>query len=84
MAHNTSTVRIANSTREVLDEIASKEGRSKSAVLADAVERYRRECFFKSINDGYAKLKKDEKAWEDELEERELWDSTLADGLGEE
>ena len=83
MANNTSTVRIENSTREALDEIVSKEGRSRSAVLADAVERYRKERFFKSIDDGYAKLKQDKEAWEDEQQERGLWDSTLADGLEE-
>jgi hypothetical protein len=76
-------VRINKSTREALDEIALKEGRSMSAVLADAVERYRRERFFKSIDDGYTKLKQDEKAWGDELGEREQWDNALMDGLGE-
>jgi len=81
MGQNTSKVRITNSTRDMLDEIEEKEGRTKSVLLADVVERYRRERFFASINSGYARLKRDKKAWKDELEERELWDSTLGDGL---
>jgi hypothetical protein len=32
-------------------------------------------------NRAYAALKADQKAWEEEREERSLWDSTLADGL---
>jgi predicted DNA-binding protein len=81
MPQNTSTVRITNGTREILEEIAAREGRPKSAVLAEAVERYRRERFFRSIDDGYAKLKGDERAWKEELEERALWERTLTDGL---
>lgn len=83
MSQNTSTVRINNHTREILDEIAEKEGRPRSAILADAVERYRRERFFKSLNDGYVRLKADKKAWREELKERGLWDNTLRDGLEE-
>jgi predicted transcriptional regulator len=81
MAHNTSTVRISNHTREALDDIAAREGRSRSSVLADAVERYQRERFFKSIDDGYARLRQDKKTWDEELCEREDWDGTIADGL---
>jgi predicted DNA-binding protein len=83
MTQNTSTVRITKGTKEILDEIASREGRPKSVILAEAVERYRRERFFRSLNDGYARLKADEKAWKDELKEREPWESTLRDGLEE-
>lgn len=81
MSQNTSTIRITNGTREILDEIAAEEGRPMSVILAEAVERYRRERFFASINDGYARLRGDEKAWKKELEERAHWESTLADGL---
>ena len=83
MSQNTSTVRITNSTREILDEIAAIEGRPRSAILADAVERYRRERFFKSLNDGYARLKADKKAWKEELKERDLWENTIRDNLEE-
>jgi predicted transcriptional regulator len=83
MPQNTSTIRISNSTKEIIEEIAAREGRSRSAVLSDAVERYRRERFFESLNDGYTRLKADEKAWKDELRERELWESTSGDALEE-
>jgi hypothetical protein len=60
------------------------EGKPKSKVLEEAVDVYIRSRFFESIDRGYAELKKDKKAWDDELKERELWENTLGDGLEEE
>ena len=52
------------------------------AVLDKAIERYRRERFLRAANEEYASLKRDPKAWKQELHEREIWESTSADGLG--
>ena len=52
-----------------------------AAVLEKAIERYRRQKFLEEANASYAALKANPKKWKEETAERELWDSTNADGL---
>ena len=40
-----------------------------------------RQHFLENANKAYAALKSNPTAWQAELEERQLWDGTLADGL---
>jgi hypothetical protein len=49
-----------------------------------ALEEYRRRLFLEEANQAFAELRKDPTAWQEELEERRIWDRTLADGLEEE
>jgi hypothetical protein len=49
----------------------------------EAIERYRRETFLDQANAAYARLRKDAKAWSQELAERAEWNATLLDGLSE-
>ncbi|MBI3184432.1 MAG: toxin-antitoxin system protein [Myxococcales bacterium] len=75
------TVRIEQSTLSTLREIARQEDEAMPAILAKAVEAYRRSRFIERINAGYAELRKDEKALR--AYERELGslEQTVADGL---
>jgi len=50
-------------------------------VLDQAVEEYRRAVFLDKLDADYAALRADPEAWREELEERKLWDNTIADGL---
>jgi hypothetical protein len=43
-----------------------------------------RKRFLEGLNDDFARLRRDARAWNEELEERAAWDATLADGLEEE
>jgi hypothetical protein len=74
-------VRISAHAHEVLRQLAEEENVSMQAVLDKAIERYRRERFLRAANDEYRALKQDSKAWKQELQDRELWDQTLPDGL---
>lgn len=76
-----STVRISEEKREVLRELAAWTGEPMQTVLERAIERYRREVFLQRVNDGFARLRADPVAWQEELAEREEWDVTLGDGL---
>lgn len=76
------TVRIEQKTHATLKRIAQRQARSMQAILADAVEAYRRHLILKQTNEAYAKLKADSEAWSGEQREREPWDHTLADGEG--
>jgi hypothetical protein len=46
--------------------------------VADAASR--RNKLLEEANSEYARLKRDPKHWKEELDERALWDRTLADG----
>jgi predicted transcriptional regulator len=75
------TVRISDSTRQVLREIAKTEGRSMRDLLEEAVETLRRKRFLEQANAAYASVRGDAKAWAAVEDERRSWDATLLDGL---
>ncbi len=71
---------ISAPAHQLLLQLAELEQISIQTVLDRALESYRRELFLKQANAAFDALKQDTEAWGEELEERELWDSTLADG----
>ncbi len=79
----TTTIRVSGATREALRMLAREAGKPMQDVLAEAVELYRRQRIIEQANAAYAALRSDPHAWQEELEERRMWDTTLADGLGE-
>ncbi len=78
------TVPVSGTTHKVLLDLAAREGNPVQTVLDKAVEAYRRQQFLAAVNEGYSALRRDSAGWQDELEERRAWDSTLADDLGDE
>jgi hypothetical protein len=76
------TVRINETTRDTLRELARAEGRPMQAVLEQAVETLRRQRFLEAVNSAYGSLRGDAKAWAGIERDRRDWDSTLLDGLG--
>ena len=75
------TIRISNAARGTLRELARTEGKSMLALLDEAVEALRRQRFLEQVNDAYAALRDDPRAWEEVQAERREWDVTLDDGL---
>lgn len=76
-------VRISPHAHALLRQLAKEENEPMSAVLDKVLEHYRREKFLRGANADFAALKRDPKAWNEELAERALWEQTLVDGLGE-
>ena len=74
-------VRISSESRDTLRRLAREEREPMQAILDKAIERYRREKFLRDANADYAALRKNARAWKEELKERELWEQTLSDGL---
>jgi hypothetical protein len=68
----------------MLKRLATKEKTSMNAVIERALEIYRRKNFLEETNKAFAALKSNKEAWAEELEERELWESTIGDALEEE
>jgi hypothetical protein len=81
MKSATSNVRVSSHTHALLSELAAEANESMQAVLDKAVERYRRESFLRAANRDFAALKRNPKAWKEELRERQVWEQTLMDGL---
>ncbi len=75
------TIRISDTARVTLRELARTEGKSMLAVIDEAVEALRRQRFLEQVNAAYAGLRDDPRAWEEIEGERREWDATLADGL---
>lgn len=50
-------------------------------VLDKAVVSYRRQPFLEALNNDFATLKDNAEEWAEEMEERKLWERTLADGM---
>jgi predicted transcriptional regulator len=75
------TVRVSEHTHELLRKLAEASGEPLQKVLERAVENYRREQFYVEFNAAFERLRTDPVAWEEELAERALWETTLADGL---
>jgi len=81
---SSTNIRISSRGRDILRELARKEGQPMGAVLEAALERYRREKFLEDANAAFAALKANPSAWREELAERSLWENTLGDGLEKE
>jgi predicted transcriptional regulator len=75
------TVRITQKTRDTLRRLARAEKQSMQLVLEQAVETYRRKRFLEQLNQDFATLKEDDKAWAELKKEYDLWDTTIEDGL---
>ena len=73
----TSTVTICNTFYQILAELSASSGKSIQAVLKQAIEQYRRQQFLEAANEAYIALRNNSEAWQQELEERSLWDATL-------
>lgn len=75
------TVRITPQSHQALRDLAKSSGTSLQDVLERAIEEYRRNQILDQVNNAYAALRGDPKAWRRELEERALLENTLMDGL---
>jgi len=75
------TLRVDESTAAVFRELARKGGTSIRQVAGEAAEVLRRKRFMEEFNSAYARLGADPEAWAEELEERQLYENTLMDGL---
>ena len=78
------SVQISEKSLEIVRNISERNGLQMSDVLDKAVETYRREVFLDDTNRAFETLKEDSDSWQEELEERALWEDTLSDGVNEE
>jgi predicted transcriptional regulator len=79
--NETTTVRISKDVYNEVKSLAKSENQNMQRILEQAVKEYKKKKFFEDLNTSFAKLKANSNNWNDEIEERELWEPTLADGL---
>lgn len=75
------TVRISRRAHKTLRELAKRTNQPMLSVLDQALSEFQRKCFWERTNAAYAALRKNPKAWKEELAERAAWNATLLDGL---
>ena len=76
--------KISERSKKVLQEIVHLTGESQIEVIEHAVLAYRRQWRMERLSQAYAKLKKDARAWKEELRERSELEKTIGDGLEDE
>ena len=74
-------LRTSDTTHKNLKEISVLTGFSMQAILDQAVAAYRDNLFLERLNDDFATLRSQPDAWQEELDERALWEQSLRDGL---
>lgn len=79
----TTTIRVAIADRDIAQELARQTGRSQLEIVHEALELYRRERLLTDMNHSFAALRRDPVAWNEEMAEREAWDSTFGDAPSE-
>jgi hypothetical protein len=73
--------KISGKSKKIIQEIVKDTGESQIEVIEHAVLSYHREWRIQKVNEAYAKLKKNKRAWKAELKERAHLEKTSNDGL---
>jgi predicted DNA-binding protein len=76
-------IRISPKSKATLRDLAKRQGKPIDAILDDAIEEYRREHFFRELDEGFARLHSDPQLLTQYGDERRLWETTASDGLDE-
>jgi hypothetical protein len=77
-----SPVRISESAKRTLRDLAARDGTTMQSVLDRAVEAYRRQRFLEEANSAFQILREEGAGWEDELRERREWDAATPERKG--
>ncbi len=73
-------IRITENAYDRLDQLALETGSSKQRIIDQALENLARKHFLEKTNKGFAALKNNATKWDEELNERDEWE-TINDGL---
>lgn len=75
------TLNLSENSHQTLLALSETSGEPIHIILDKAIENYRRYLFLTQANQAYTKLKQNETLWQEELQEREEWEQTIADGV---
>ncbi|MDP9179015.1 MAG: toxin-antitoxin system protein [Gemmatimonadota bacterium] len=77
------TTRISESDHKALQELARRTGKQQQEIIHEALDTYQREKLLDEINAGFERLRSRPGEWKAEMDERGMWENTVADGLTE-
>ncbi|MBU2444421.1 MAG: hypothetical protein KJ666_02445 [Bacteroidetes bacterium] len=80
---SSTTVRITGRAYRLLQDIKKRTGDSFQTIIEMSLDNYKEKQFWNEVSDAYKNLR-DSANWNEELDERRLWDSTISDGLEKE
>lgn len=75
------TAKISPKAARILERLQQRYHKPKTALIDLALKKYEDQILLEEINEGYARLKADKHAWEEELIERQELEGTVGDGL---
>ncbi len=75
-------VRISSTSYQILKTLSH--GKSMQSVIDQAIEDMRRRKLLEATNLAFLELKAGKAVWQEEIEEREIWENTLSDGVEKE
>ncbi len=78
-----STIRVDDKTLKTIRRISKEAGISMQEILDKAIEDYRRKQILMEANEAYTVLRENPQKWKEEIEERQDWDTAIADDLEE-
>ncbi len=78
------TVRVTPETRARLARLSDARGVSTPDLIEELAVRAEEDTLLERMNGHYAELRSDKSAWAEHVRERELWETTLLDGLASE
>jgi hypothetical protein len=73
------TIRVSETTRRQIAELAAASGRQMQAIVDEAVLEYARSRFWESFEGGYQRLADDPDAWAEVQDERKAEAAALLD-----
>ena len=75
------TVRISERSRELLRELARHTDMTMQSVIERALLEYRKRLFWNRAEEEFKTMRENPEAWNEEISEREHWDTSLMDGF---
>lgn len=80
---STVTVRVSRKVHNELKDMAKNSNETIQNVIEKALLHYKEAIFWRNVNKAYSTLKENESMWNEEKDERNLWDGTLMDNQNE-
>jgi len=77
----TTTVRVNIETYKGLKKLSEQLNQPMQKIIQEALWEYKKKVILSATAEAFAALKKDSELWQEEIEERKLWENTLQDGI---
>jgi hypothetical protein len=78
---NSAIVRINQEDKKILEQLARETGKSIPKVIHSLVQDFYKRHFFAGLKSDFARLKAKKADWQEALDENELFEGAVADGL---